>query len=82
MKPRTRSFVLLFDLNMGFSVQILGNQYPVLYWEARTVLSLLLGSPAGQRDVSTSLEVPVPTLPSLCPSPESQESLLWLEQLR
>ena len=60
------------------------------YWETSILsvlgsqdsLSLLLGSPAGQRDVSTSLEVPVPTLPSLCPSPESQESLLWLEQLR
>ena len=38
--------------------------------------SLLLGSPAGQRDVSTSLEAPVPTLPSLCPSPASQEFTL------
>lgn len=57
-----------------FNYSSLGNQ---------DSLSLLLGSPAGRRDVSTSLEVLVaPTLPSLCPSPEPQESLPWLEQLR
>ena len=39
-----------------FNYSSLGNQ---------DSLSLLLDSPAGQRDVSTSLEAPVPTLPSL-----------------
>lgn len=54
MKPRTCSFVLLFDLNVGFSVQILGNQYPVLYWEARTVFLCCL---VHQHDRGTSAEL-------------------------